>query len=124
MVPDIEINPTIEGIRQGKDEVLDYALNCDLVGINKFTVSNDKLSIFPNPFLTSARLEYSLSQNSDVTIEIHDMSGKIISTLLKTKQPAGKYIIDFDGSEFPTGVFYCKLKTGNHVITKKIIKVR
>ena len=124
IVPDIEIKPTIEGIRQGKDEVLDYAFNCALVGINNLTAPNEGLNIYPNPVLTSARLDYSLSQNSEVTIEIHDMSGKIISTLLKTTQPAGKYTVEVDGSELPTGVFYCRLKTGNQVITKKIIKVR
>jgi len=123
IVPDIEINPTIEGIRQGKDEVLDYAFNCALVEINKLTAPNESLNIYPNPFFASARLEYSLTQNSEVTIEIYGMNGKVISTLLKTTQPAGKYTIDFDGSKFPTGVFYCMLKTGNHVMTKKIIKV-
>jgi flagellar hook assembly protein FlgD len=95
-----------------------------LVGINKLTFQNNYLNIYPNPFLTSARLEYSLSQNSDITIEIYDMSGKVISNLLKKRQSAGKYTIDFDGSEIPTGVYYCMLKTGNQVMTKKIIKVR
>jgi hypothetical protein len=123
-VPDIEIKPTIEGIRQGKDEVLDYAFNCALVEINKLTAPNESLNIYPNPFFSSAKLEYSLTQNSEVTIEIYGMNGKIISTLLKTTQPAGKHTVEFDGSELPTGVFYCMLKTGNQVRTKKIIKVR
>ena len=124
IVPDIEFKPTIEGIRQGKDEVLDYAFNCALVGINNLMVPNENLNVFPNPFLTITRVEYSISQNSKVTIEIHDVNGKIVSTLLDKTQPAGKYTIDFDGSELPTGGFYCRLKTGNQVMTKKIIKVR
>jgi C-terminal processing protease CtpA/Prc len=124
IVPDIEIKPTIEGIRQGKDEVLDYAFNCALVSVDKLTIPTGEMNIFPNPFNNSTRLEYSLPQNSDVTIEIHDMNGKIVSTFLDETQPAGKYSIEFDGSAVPTGVFYCRLKTGNQVMTKKIIKVR
>ncbi len=122
IIPDIEIWPTIEGIRQGKDEVLEYALNCDLVGIEKMNYSNENLNIYPNPFVNSTCLEYSLSHNSNVKLEIYDIRGKVISLLLDEIQPAGKYSVEISGSALPAGMYYCRLITGNRVITKKFIK--
>nr|NQU91331.1 T9SS type A sorting domain-containing protein [Bacteroidota bacterium] len=122
IVPDIEILPTIEGIRQGKDEVLEYAFNCNLVGLGKVTYSNENLSICPNPFSYSTRVEYSLSHNSNVSLKIHEMSGKVISILVDEIQPAGEYSVEMIGAALPAGVYYCRLIAGNQVTTKKIIK--
>jgi C-terminal processing protease CtpA/Prc len=52
IIPDIEIYPTIEGIRQGRDEVLEKALEvagCGTSSVDEYKVSEDEICIFPNP---------------------------------------------------------------------------
>jgi len=124
IVPDIEIRPTIEGIRQGKDEALECAFNCALVGLDNSFEYDEQLRIYPNPFVTSTRLEYFLSQSSGVLIEIHDINGKLIRGLPDEIQSAGKHSVEIDGSKLQAGVYYCRLITNNRLITKKIIKIR
>jgi carboxyl-terminal processing protease len=123
IVPDIEIWQTINGIRQGKDEVLGYAFNCGLVGTEKKKNSGEEIRIRPNPFAHSTRLDYSLSHNSKVTLEIHDLSGKIISIITDEIKPAGKYSVEFNGSQFPAGIYYYRFRAGDDVKCGKMVKL-
>lgn len=48
IVPDIEVRPTIAGIRAGRDEVLEAAMNCALLSLPR-TASSPKITMYPNP---------------------------------------------------------------------------
>jgi carboxyl-terminal processing protease len=123
IIPDIEIRPTIAGIREGRDEILEYAFNCNLLRSEYSVTSDLNMSIQPNPFFQSTRIEYSLNDCSKVRLEMYDIRGKLIAVILDEIRPPGKYSVEIDGSGLLPGVYYCRLITGKQVTAKKIIKI-
>jgi hypothetical protein len=122
IVPDIEVWPTIEGIRQGKDEVLEVAMDC-YVGAETRVRQQTELRIQPNPFTGTLRLEYLLPHPAWVTLEILNLWGQPVAKPVDKAQEAGHFSVDLDGTDLPAGVYCCRLAIGGKVTVKKIIKV-
>jgi len=71
----------------------------------------------PNPFNPSTTIQYDLAEAVDVSIEIFDMLGKLVRTLVQTRQPAGRYSVAWDGRDdfgktLASGVFIYRLQAG------------
>ncbi len=66
---------------------------------------------FPNPFNPATTLHYDLPQADSVTLEIYDLAGKKIATLVDKQQSAGQYALHFDGSALSSGVYIARLRT-------------
>ncbi len=79
---------------------------------------------YPNPFNPSTKIKYSIPQESSVTITVFDVLGNNIETLVNENKPVGKYEVVFDASNLPSGVYYCRIKAGEFVETKKMILLR
>ncbi len=56
-----------------------------------------------------------------VTLKVYDITGREVQTLINEKLQPGTYEVTFDGSNFPSGVYFCKLSAGNYNGTKKMI---
>jgi hypothetical protein len=69
------------------------------------------LQNYPNPFNPSTRINYQLSVNSDVELNVFDIAGKQISTLVNGYQTAGSYQAVFNGDVLPSGVYFYRLTT-------------
>ena len=54
-------------------------------------------------------ISYQLAVNSYVTLKVYDVLGREIMKLVSKEQEAGNYTARFDGSEFPSGVYYYTL---------------
>ncbi|MFC1569801.1 T9SS type A sorting domain-containing protein [bacterium] len=79
---------------------------------------------FPNPFNASTMIQYQLSRKSQVEINIIDLSGKEVATLLNTTQSAGSYQLTFDASNLSSGVYFIQMKTPNWLYQRKIILMK
>lgn len=82
---------------------------------------------YPNPFNPVTRIEFTLSQNSQpmqTRLSVYDLSGKLISELINKKFNSGTYIIDFNGQNLPSGVYFYKLETNNYSESKKMILIK
>ncbi len=66
---------------------------------------------FPNPFNPATTLHYDLPQADSVTLEVYDLTGKKIATLVREQQAAGQYALRFDGSALSSGLYVCRLRT-------------
>lgn len=78
---------------------------------------------FPNPSRDFTTIEYSLSNNEVITIEIYDINGILITTLMSNKShKQGIYQVDFDTSNLPSGQYNCVLKTSSALKNCRIIK--
>lgn len=80
---------------------------------------------YPNPFNPSTLISYNLSTASHVTLQVYDVSGKLVSTLIDKKQSSGFYEIDFNGNGLPSGVYYYAVSL-NGILrdTKKMILLK
>ena len=66
---------------------------------------------YPNPFNAKTVLNYSLPQSGPVTLSIYNLLGQHVETVFEGERPAGNHVITWDASEFPSGVYFARLKT-------------
>jgi FlgD Ig-like domain len=84
---------------------------------------------YPNPFNPSTTISYSVTTKSHVTIEIFNVMGQKIRTLVNTSLSAGEYQIEWDGSNDSgdmeaSGVYYYRLRAGHVAETKKMVLLK
>ncbi len=136
IVPDLYVYPAVEGIREGKDEVLDAALNYDLTGINNAR-NNTQLSDYnleqnyPNPFNPATIISYKLPASAFVVLKVYDVLGREVKTLVNSRQTAGAHSAEFNSVDLPTGVYFYQLRASDasnkedtFISTKKMLLIK
>jgi hypothetical protein len=78
----------------------------------------------PNPFNPSTVISYSIPTSSNVIVEVYDMLGKLIKTLVNEKQETGNYKVNFNAGELSSGIYFYKIQASNFVAVKKMILLR
>lgn len=79
---------------------------------------------YPNPFNPSTRIQYQLSNSSQVSLKVYDVLGNERATLLNEHKPAGSYEVDFNAQELSSGIYFYKMQSGSFIETKKMILIR
>ncbi|MFC2084189.1 CotH kinase family protein [Bacteroidota bacterium] len=90
---------------------------------------------YPNPFNPTTIITYTIPtsvspyRNSrrdgiSVVLKVFDILGREIAVLVNKEQSPGRYKIEFDGSNLPSGVYFYCLQTGNYIETKKMTLLR
>ena len=84
------------------------------------------LQNYPNPFNPSTVISYDLLQASDVEMNIYDLSGRRVKTLVSGIQAAGAHRVIWDGrsdkgEDAASGVYVYSLDAGGHVQTRKMV---
>jgi len=74
----------------------------------------------PNPFTNNTTINYSLPQESVVSLVVYNQLGQVVQTLVNATVGAGEQQAVFDGSQLPAGVYYYTLKAGNFVQTQSM----
>jgi photosystem II stability/assembly factor-like uncharacterized protein len=79
---------------------------------------------YPNPFNPSTGIRYQVSGVSDVRLEVFDMLGRKVSTLVNERQAAGNYTATFNAAGFASGVYFYRLQAGSFIATKKMLLLK
>lgn len=80
---------------------------------------------YPNPFNTITNLTYQVPREAGVTIQVYDILGRLVQTLVQEDSHApGEYIVEFDGRPLSSGVYLARLVSGRHSIVQKMTLVR
>jgi hypothetical protein len=79
---------------------------------------------FPNPFNPGTTIQFQLPAESHVTLIIYDVLGQEVATLIDEKREAGKYIMQFDGSNITSGIYFYRLHAGSYIETKKFMLLK
>jgi hypothetical protein len=79
---------------------------------------------YPNPFNPSTTIRYQLPVASEVKLEVYDVLGKKIATLVSERQSAGSYQVVWNASGLSSGTYFYRLQAGTFVETKKMIMVK
>jgi hypothetical protein len=87
---------------------------------DKFNLSQN----YPNLFNPNTKIDYSIPKNGFVILKIYDVLGREIKTLVNENKTAGYYSIDFNGSEFPSGVYFYKLESNEFGDVKRMILIK
>jgi hypothetical protein len=98
-------------------------LNFDpTIGINETTTEISGVSIYPNPSSTSVNLEMNIANPSEVSIQVTDLSGKVVATQNLGFLPLGKNQTTIQSASFNNGLYYVTISSNGTSVTKKFIK--
>jgi hypothetical protein len=84
---------------------------------------------YPNPFNPITKIEYDLAEESKVLLEIYNVNGQRVRTLVAMTQPSGKYSVAWDGKDVngrsvASGVYFCMIKANKYRSTNKMVLLR
>ena len=110
----LEYSPT--GINEG-DDILPLPSLCSL---------NQN---YPNPFNPSTTITYKLNKNVDIELNIYNMKGELVKTLVNENQNAGNYNIIWDGTndnddKVASGLYIYRIITSDYVESKKMLMLK
>lgn len=79
---------------------------------------------YPNPFNPQTKIEITLAQSNHVVLEIYNLLGQKIETLVSDRLSAGSHKYEWDASNYPSGVYIYRLKAGEFAEIKKMILLK
>jgi hypothetical protein len=92
---------------------------------------------YPNPFNPSTNIKFDIAPlfnqgrvapasagDGVVTLKIYDILGREVTTLVNQQLQPGTYNIEWNASDYPSGIYFYKLETGNFVDAKKMVLVK
>lgn len=86
-------------------------------------IENKDFSVFPNPSNGQFNISYALDVDNEITIDIKDVSGKLIKTIINGEQNKGTYQIDVHGLNLESGIYFVNfIKNNNSSVKKFIVK--
>jgi len=81
-------------------------------------------SNFPNPFNPTTTIQYDLTQTTEVSLEIYDILGRKIETLVNATQDAGCHQAIWNGNNRSSGVYFYTIKAGDKSETKRMLLMK
>jgi photosystem II stability/assembly factor-like uncharacterized protein len=104
--------------------VLRY-LELQVVGVDSpVRESRLELRAHPNPFLAGTTLTFDLPRASQVLLRVLDTGGRAVATLLAGERAPGRHRLHWSARGLPSGAYFCELRAGGEVATRKIFVVR
>jgi hypothetical protein len=84
---------------------------------------------YPNPFNPVTRIKYDISENSNVSVNVYNLMGEKVATLVNQYQNAGYYFTNWDsrndlGISVSAGVYIYQIKAGKYVQSRKLILLK
>lgn len=79
---------------------------------------------YPNPFNPTTKFEVRIAKYEFVTVRIWNLLGEEVATLVNEMKQPGTYTINWDGSKYPSGVYFSTMTAGSFRETKKLLLVR
>ncbi|MDD5766579.1 MAG: M36 family metallopeptidase [Candidatus Marinimicrobia bacterium] len=79
---------------------------------------------FPNPFNPVTKFGYTIPEKSPVRLEVFDLKGRLIETLVNQTKEPGNYQVAWDASKYPSGIYLYKIQAGTYTETRKCLLIK
>ena len=79
---------------------------------------------YPNPVSGQATIEYALPERSEVTVEVYDMLGRRVVTLVNGKKQAGDHSVQLNAADLSSGTYFYRMRAGSFTKTRRLVVVR
>ena len=84
--------------------------------------------IYPNPSIISqgrqTAISYEITQNTDVLLQIFNIKGQLVETIVNENRNAGKHTVFWNFSNYSSGIYFFKIKSGTQTTTGKCLLVK
>ena len=87
---------------------------------NKFKLHQN----YPNPFNPTTTISYDLNKNGMVILDVYDVLGRKVKSLVHEVQRTGKHEVTFDAGNLSSGVYFCRLRLDEQIRTIKMILIK
>jgi len=87
----------------------------------------DEFSIaqnYPNPFNPTTTIKFGLPEDSNVKLQIFNLQGQVVATLVDGNLPAGFHNATFDAASLSSGVYFYKIVAGNFTDIKRMLLIK
>ncbi|NQT25147.1 SBBP repeat-containing protein [candidate division KSB1 bacterium] len=78
---------------------------------------------YPNPFNPSTQIEYNVKEPCKVILVVYNLNGQVIKELINSYKQPGKYSINLDMQDIPSGIYFYKIQMGDFQAVKKMLKI-
>ena len=130
MALDGQGNVYVTGFSMGAGTDYDFATikYSQLTGINPISSdipnSYSLSQNYPNPFNPSTKIKFGVPKSGGVRLVIYDAIGREVATVVNEQLNAGTYEAQWNASNFPSGVYFYKITSGDFSETKKLILIK
>lgn len=120
--------------------ILDPSNTLDVVYIDNFyfyketsTSTEDRAGIptgfslnqnYPNPFNPTTNISFNIPNNGEVKLEVFNIQGQRVATLVDGFRSAGEYSVTFDAANLASGIYTYRLSTENSVQVKSMVLIK
>ncbi|MBU1935808.1 T9SS type A sorting domain-containing protein [bacterium] len=77
-----------------------------------------------NPFNSTTNIRYDVAQISHITLTIYNLLGQQVTRLVDKQHKPGSYIISWNATHLPSGLYFCRMEAGNFVQTRKLVLLK
>ena len=112
------VNYTSEG--RIRDMNLITNIKNDLISQKKYYLGNN----YPNPFNPTTKIDYTIPENTFVSLRIFDITGREVTTLVNSYQQSGLHSVTYNASNISSGLYLYTLNTGNYSETKRMVLIK
>ncbi len=79
---------------------------------------------YPNPFNPETTIEFAIAKAGDVEIQVYNLLGQNVFTVLNEKMNAGRHQVKFDGMTLSSGIYFYTIKSGDFFKTRKMLLLK
>jgi hypothetical protein len=87
-------------------------------------ISYELYQNYPNPFNPTTTIEFTLAKFGRTTLTIYNVMGQVVETLVDREMTRGIHRITFRADRYTSGIYFYKLKSGDHVEVKKMMLLK
>lgn len=106
----------VDYVRVYEDATLTSAGDEDLHLPDEYALDQN----YPNPFNPTTKIDFSIPQNQHVTLEVYNVMGQRVATLVDQDMQAGTHTASFDARGLASGVYMYRLNAGGEVLERRM----
>lgn len=110
----------INGMVYGDTTFITVGVEDEIDESNPFYVAQN----YPNPFNSSTIINFTLSEENNVVLELYNVIGEMIKVLVNGFISSGNHSVQLNAEELPSGTYYYVLRTPGYTETKKMLLIR